>query len=361
MGARHFGRFPSIRGASLSGVALLVGVAFVACGGEDDGRPPPPGAASGSGGGSTDACQAAQAYELISITDFEGPPAVSAPGAGKGQPPLQGTALSCNSGLLAMGSSGEGGAGGQGGGSGNEGGEASTGDDVPVCGFNFNFDSNRDDCNRDPVAMEKFTCNLSTGSPWVGLEVPGGRCGVPTHAYHLEATGMGVCFNDTTGRRGWGSNFLIDFAGSTNPGGVEIDASDWEGIAFWARVGDGPSNTAISIVVGDAETSGGDYESLSPGGWSQCVTADCLNDPETGLCVTAPDTTKCDPFGAVVSLAPDWAFYAIPFAELKQKGYGQPAPGGAINPSRLSRIQISTSTGDWDFFVDDLSLYRSRP
>jgi len=350
MAARGFRPFSRLNSA-ISGTGLLV-AAFVGCGGEDQGRPAPPAATAGTAGtagtGAVD-CDVTAPYELITVIDFEGPPANGA--AVPGKPPLQGTALSCNRELL-TGPGGEGGAGGEGGGAGAGG--APNASNAPVCGFNFNHDQTvipgTGDCDRDPVAMGEPTINLSTQSPWVGLEVPGGRCGEPTHAYHLEATNMGVCFSMTTGRRGWGSNFLIEFTGSTNPEGVEVDASAWDGVAFWARLGEGPSNSTINFVVGDAETSGADYETPSPSGWPACVTADHPS-----------DAVKCDPFGVVVTLTKDWAFYAIPFADLKQKGYGQPAPRGAIDPSRIWRFQITTSTGDWDFFVDDISFYRNRP
>jgi hypothetical protein len=171
-----------------------------------------------------------------------------------------------------------------------------------------------------------------------------------SHAYHLVATNLGVCFSAATGRRGWGSNFTIDLRGLTNLNGTEFDASAWDGIAFWARLGDGPSNEAINILVGDADTSGGDYAEPADSGWTEC---------DTG--VNKNDSVKCAPFGVAVTLTRDWVLHRIPWADLKQKGYGQEAPDRRINPARIWRFQISTSTGDWDFYLDDLAFYRENP
>jgi hypothetical protein len=159
-----------------------------------------------------------------------------------------------------------------------------------------------------------------------------------------------VCFSNANGRRGWGSNFTIDLKGLATPQGVAFDATGWTGIAFWARLGDGPSNRAISVLVGDADTSGEDYAEPNEDGWTACKTGDDSN-----------DSVKCDPFGIAVTLTREWILYKIPFEDLKQKGYGQEAPDGVINRARIQRFQISTSTGDWDFYVDDLAFYRDKP
>lgn len=334
------------RRRSIRGVGLFValGTPFVACGGEDRGRPPAPVAPPPPDGAVGRACEGAAKYEYLSIIDFEGPPAVGkAPP--NGQAP-RGTALSCNPALGPDGSGGEGGSGGSSAGAGGEGAV------VPVCGFNFNFEQ-PSQCEDDPVSVSlgRQSTNLAANNPpWVGLEVPGGRCGMPTHAYHLVARNLGVCFNPANGRRGWGSNFSIDLLGDSNRLGSEFDASAWQGVSFWARKGDGPSNDAINILVGDADTSGGDYAEPAESGWTRCSTADEPN-----------DSVKCDPFGVAVTLTEDWTLYTIPWATLKQKGYGQEAPDGKINPARIRRFQISTSTGDWDFYVDDLAFYRDKP
>lgn len=323
------------RGAIRWSILLAtLGTAFVACGGEDEGRPGDPTAPAPIA--VRDACDDAARYEFLSIVDFEGPPAVGMAPAG-GQAP-RGTALSCNPALGPGPDSGEGGAGGQ------------PGAVVPVCGFNFNHDGTASECFLDLVSSRKPAVNLAVSGPWVGMEIPGGRCGSPSHAYHLVARNLGVCFSTTTGRRGWGSNFSIDLDGTANPDGAEFDASAWDGIAFWARLGDGPTNRAISVIVGDAETSGADYVEPTPTGQTSCLTTD-----------SRYDSLKCDPFGAAVTIKREWTLYTIAFADLKQKGYGQRAPRGTIDPSRIRRFQISTSTGDWDFYVDDLAFFRSKP
>lgn len=345
MGARvSMQRYRSRRRA-LTGVSLAValGGAFVACGGEDQGRPPAPVAAAPLAEGDT--CADAAGFEFFPIIDFEGPPEVGMPPKDGLEAP-RGTRLSCNPGL---GASGEGGAGGAGAES--DGGSGPLAP-VPVCGFNLNFEQPTV-CTVDAVTVpnaEQTTNHAANKPPWVGLEVPGGRCGAPTHAYHLVARNLGVCFNAANGRRGWGSNFSIDLKGPSNPDGTEFDASAWEGISFWARLGDGPSNRAITVIVGDAETSGAPYAEPNESGQTECLTTDIKY-----------DSLKCDPFGVVVTLTREWAFYAIPFGQLKQKGYGQKAPRGAIDPTRIRRFQISTSTGDWDFYVDDLAFFRDKP
>jgi hypothetical protein len=167
-----------------------------------------------------------------------------------------------------------------------------------------------------------------------------------------------VCFNDLTpdsgiptetanGRRGWGANFQIEFL-SPNMG-AEVDASKWDGVAFWARLGPGPTHESIGITVGDAFTAGETY--LDPD----------TNEPTSCSDTALSDAAKCDAYGVAVTLLPQWTFYRVSWEMLKQKGYGRPGPTSGLDTSRLRRIQVQAATGDWDFYLDDLSFYRSRP
>jgi hypothetical protein len=121
-----------------------------------------------------------------------------------------------------------------------------------------------------------------------------------------------------------------------------FDASDYQGLSFWARRGDAPQRT-LFVSVGEKYT-------------------DQLNLPaEEAFCVfdSDIDREKCDPFGAGIGLEREWRFYRIQFDSMKQRAFGKPSPNP--DPDRdIAGIKFSFESGDWDIWVDDVAFFRKK-
>jgi hypothetical protein len=116
------------------------------------------------------------------------------------------------------------------------------------------------------------------------------------------------------------------------------DASEWDGISFWARVGPG-SRTPLHLEVSDPYT-------------------DSKADPPRCDSITELDDTAlgCDKFGADVLMGDTWRFFAIPFGEMRQGGWGVSAP--YLDIAHLLSIGFAYDVGVWDFWIDDIAFYR---
>lgn len=155
--------------------------------------------------------------------------------------------------------------------------------------------------------------------------IPGGRCG-SRYALHLTSQS----FHD------WGG--LVGF-----PFAPAFDARDYDGVAFWGRVAWGTRSTLRATVL-DPETDS------------------TFVDPDSGesLCDGESDLDEfdeaCDAFGGYAYMTGDWKFYRIPFAEMRQRGYGHVAPFIDLGAAR--QVSVEYGTGAWDFWVDDLAFYK---
>jgi len=141
----------------------------------------------------------------------------------------------------------------------------------------------------------------------------------------------------------WGGVMGVQFAA---PG---IDASDWDGVAFWARVGP-ESRHPIRFEVSDKFT---DDKVREEAETDEERAQSCLSD--------APrDQTRqgCDKFGVNRSLTTDWQFFAIPFEEMRQSGWGMQAP--YLDKAGLRSLSFMYATGVWDIWIDDLALFRRK-
>lgn len=228
------------------------------------------------------------------------------------------------------------------------------------------------------------------GNGTVGEQMPLSHCGSQGYGLHLRATGL----------TGWGMNVGIDLrqncngvstAAAADAGGTHpcfFDATGWKGVSFWARLGfaDSPGSGALSgqpattllVTVADTSTAnelGGSagatigsypFNGPSDGGPPVCGSYPCIvGDPNADL---DAGVLPCDPFGKGVLLptsgdgGPDpWQFYAIPFSDLRQKGYGAPEPaldlGHIVNVTiNLSKGQLGTA--DDDVWIDDIAFYK---
>jgi hypothetical protein len=217
-------------------------------------------------------------------------------------------------------------------------------------------------------------CECATGNGNAGQEVlPSSetRCG-DSYALHLRADTA-----DGGGLSMWGMNVGIDLRHNpncpdqTNPDAGSaanpcvFDASGWTGIAFWALLGPGSSATTALVTVGDPQTSsqlgGNEAPELSyPNNLLKCGNPPCAdNHPASTACVsTDVPPCLCDPFGKAVGMVNHWEFYTIPFADMRQKGYGRPET--TFDLAHILNFTFNLGLGDWDVWIDDISFYKDK-
>jgi hypothetical protein len=302
---------------ALTALAAAAALLLPACGGTDDGRPARPTVEAAA---VVDACAAAderlaQGWEFRPIVDFE---------------PLDGMPKRKL--------------------------EAECAPSMP-CSFYFNYDSALSPA-LSPADPPSALCDLGAGvvtglnqgmGPPFAYPLPEARCGRSQYAYHQQGQHIAVCVNPKTGRQGWGATLAITLdANPTNSGQAlkPFDASSWDGVSLWVRLGDASSNHAMLVSAKDIYTGQVPF-SLFKEMQAYCSTADGM-----------PDAKKCDPFGLAVLLEPEWRFVTVPFARLQQKGFGVPSPLGEFDVSQLLGFELGFSAGDWDVWVDDIALYR---
>ncbi len=159
-------------------------------------------------------------------------------------------------------------------------------------------------------------------SPLVGVPVSGAPAELGLFALNVTASGF----------TGFGSGLGVDF----RAGKQVYDASAFNGVRFWARVGAG-KNTKHRLQISDNTTD-------TLGGL-------CNPDP------TAPNLEKCeDHFGVYLTFTNDWKLYAITFAELTQVGWGFPAP--AITASEVYGLQLTTKAKlSVDVWLDQIEFF----
>jgi hypothetical protein len=163
--------------------------------------------------------------------------------------------------------------------------------------------------------------------------IPGSRCGKSHKALHITGSG----FLD------WGSGVSATMDYGPNAAGVSEErpydaaARGYQGIRFFARVGD-TSTTTVRFVVSD------EYAR-----------------PEAGLC-TVPGTQgdACyDTYGVMLTaaLSTDWSEFRIPWFGLAQQSFGLP---GGIGPDTSKLYDIGFSFPArvvFDLWVDDITFY----
>jgi len=159
--------------------------------------------------------------------------------------------------------------------------------------------------------------------------IPGGRCD-SRHALHVTGTG----FLD------WGSEISVPLAYGMNDAGVSgyqpYDASNYQGVTFFARIGDTSTN-AVFFGISD------EYAR-----------------PEAGICKDGGGAgTGCyDSFGIDLSplIGTDWRQFKIPFADLAQRNFG--VHSNAIDTSMVYDLEfVFASNTVFDLWVDDISFY----
>jgi hypothetical protein len=106
------------------------------------------------------------------------------------------------------------------------------------------------------------------------------------------------------------------------------DASEYAGISFWAR---GRGTMVVQTVLAETRSAGEDY----PGLCEQTLQLNC-NDNYASSALTLED---------------EWTEYVVPFATLKQEGWGVPVPWSY----HLNALEFRWVTDeDFDFWIDDV-------
>jgi hypothetical protein len=192
-------------------------------------------------------------------------------------------------------------------------------------------------------------CLAATRSPYyfdnppVAETIEGGRC-ESRYAMHVA----GGPFVD------WGGNMGFSFSPPLNVTSVDVtdpetgemrQGQGFEGITFWGRLG-GASGNNIRIEVGEPHT---DQNYTGNAGGPYCNPNTTDDNSEEG----------CDKFGAVALLRGDWQRFFIPFAEMRQQGWGRRAE--QFDLTQLLSFSMFYAQGTWDFWIDDLAFYRQKP
>lgn len=183
-------------------------------------------------------------------------------------------------------------------------------------GLATHFYTNWDETEGGSVSPQPGAFDSPSSEP-----IEGGRCGVSERAFRMSGEGL----------RTWGMAFGWNFRGGTR------DMSDWDGISFWARRGSDESGRSVFFSV------------LDP-----------LTDKSGGQCEDESDVLeeKCDAYGTGLGLDEQWRFFAIPFSDFKQRGFGVPTDD--LLTDEVVGFNWATGLGDWDVWVDDIALYRSK-
>jgi hypothetical protein len=192
-------------------------------------------------------------------------------------------------------------------------------------------------------------CLAATRSPYyfdnppVAEPIVGGRCD-SRYAMHVA----GGPFID------WGGNMGFSFSPALNATSVDVTdptsgetrkGQNYEGITFWGRLG-GASGNNLRLEVGEPHT---DQNYTGNLGGPICNPNTTDDNSEEG----------CDKFGAIAQLRGNWQRFFIPFAEMRQGGWGRRAE--QFDLTQLLSFSMFYAQGTWDFWIDDLAFYRQRP
>ena len=148
------------------------------------------------------------------------------------------------------------------------------------------------------------------------------------------------------------------------PGGGAVGAQDDELDAIYPRCGQ--SACTFRSTYPDADFEGKEckqYTFTSGESNEYCWNADGHDAQGNVVPVDPPPPSRferCgDGFTDTVQLTEDWAYYTIPFNEMRQGGYGKVAEVGLDLTSAYS-ITLGWGPGNVDFFLDNVSFYRTK-
>ncbi len=186
------------------------------------------------------------------------------------------------------------------------------------------------------------------------------RCGSPEESLRTSVFNVARCVSAQTGRLGWRGSLELKFTPTVGTATLEMDVSEWDGIGLWIRKGSPNTNPSFVLTVSDMANDALELDSSSD---PHCGCRldegtgiyNCSKDPPLGF----PDALKCDPFGIAITLTDEWTFVPAYFSAMRQKGFGYPAPGG-LDKTQIRRLQFLFTSGNIDFVIDDISLFREK-
>lgn len=136
----------------------------------------------------------------------------------------------------------------------------------------------------------------------------------------------------------WGGLF-----GPWDFGTTPVDASDWDGISFWARA---PGNTTkgLTLSLNDTNTesdgNGGSCQNYTIDGGTSAQQGSTQGgiDPSTGTPLSGSGTTRApfpnecaNLYTVAIELTTDWSFYAIPFSDFQQAAQPNRVPNSVFD------------------------------
>lgn len=201
-----------------------------------------------------------------------------------------------------------------------------------------------------PRCLEALETPYYFDNPPVAEPIEGGRCG-SRYAMHIK----GGPFVE------WGGNMGFSLSPPLNASNVDVtDESgtvrpgrDLLGISFWARLGDTGGSNSLRLEVGEKHT---EQNYMGPEGGPLGPDDDDLGP------ICTPNTTDynsregCDKFGSNALLRSSWQQFFVPFAEMRQQGWGRRAEN--FDLTGIMSFSIFYAQGTWDFWIDDLAFYR---
>jgi hypothetical protein len=162
----------------------------------------------------------------------------------------------------------------------------------------------------------------------------GGRA-ESAYAIHQKFTGMTF----------WGGGFGVDLNVDSGVRHV-YDASAYTGFGFWGRSLTGAVQPIVMLIPNryTDTAAAADF----PGDPLNCT-------PNTG---TTPANERCDDhYAATLLIAPQWAYYKVYFADMRQRAFGKPGPTIAPDTSAIYSIHVNVEPNqNVDLMMDDLAF-----
>jgi hypothetical protein len=190
-------------------------------------------------------------------------------------------------------------------------------------------------------------------------EIPGGRCD--------STDALVVTVN---GRTDWGAGFG-EYATSQAP----MNASEYEGVSFWARATGYGTSTGFLLTIHDRNTFAEEVDPDAPeppaANRPVCTVPDAEDTVEAyvvneaGVLVPVggdlPGPNDCgNGFVRVVTAQRNWHLHRLPFESFQQQALPNRKPGG-IDTSALFQFAINIpKDSNIELWLDDLGLYRRQ-
>jgi hypothetical protein len=174
----------------------------------------------------------------------------------------------------------------------------------------------------------------------------GGRCG-----------SQGAFVFRTTGHQDWGSGFGI-YGWNSRPQNDQ-DASDYEGIAFWARA-PGRSDKGITIGIGDRQSSATGGVCMGHDAGTQGMCGMPLSEPNTDAGLPPPPGACGNSWTQQIVVSEFWKLYLLPWESFAQ----EPVPSRVetLDPSGIFEFAINIPKDSRiELWLDDLGFYRRKP